>query len=133
VTQLNPASSPALCACCFLGHVAMCLDCLTDSDCTSESHRAHLAGLDRLSAAVFDTPGGGRSRAMDAAEAAAYYAPQGAPLRAVGLTTPRPRIVPGCETCTVIGPLLTAPGTSGRTWQCQACGTSWTPTGPVTA
>lgn len=26
--------------------------------------------------------------------------------------------------CSVIGPLLTAPGTSGRTWTCE-CGKEW--------
>lgn len=33
----------------------------------------------------------------------------------------------GCDACRVLGPLLTAPGTSGRTWVCGGCGTSWTP------
>lgn len=31
----------------------------------------------------------------------------------------------GCAACRVVGPLLTAPGTSGRTWTC-ACGAAWT-------
>lgn len=30
----------------------------------------------------------------------------------------------GCEACRVVGPLLTAPGTSGRSWRC-ACGQVW--------
>jgi hypothetical protein len=32
----------------------------------------------------------------------------------------------GCAGCRVIGPLLTAPGTSGRTWVCE-CGKVWEP------
>lgn len=31
---------------------------------------------------------------------------------------------PGCEACEVVGPLLTAPGTSGRSWRCE-CGRVW--------
>lgn len=31
---------------------------------------------------------------------------------------------PGCDACREIGPLLTAPGTSGRSWRCD-CGTVW--------
>jgi hypothetical protein len=31
----------------------------------------------------------------------------------------------GCEACRAVGPLLTAPGTSGRDWRCQ-CGQVWT-------
>lgn len=31
----------------------------------------------------------------------------------------------GCETCRVIGPLLTEEGTSGRSWRCDTCGESW--------
>lgn len=30
----------------------------------------------------------------------------------------------GCDACRVVGPLLTAPGTSGRTWRCE-CGAEW--------
>lgn len=30
----------------------------------------------------------------------------------------------GCQACRVMGPLLTAPGTSGRSWACE-CGTVW--------
>jgi hypothetical protein len=33
---------------------------------------------------------------------------------------------PGCEACTVVGPLLTGPGTSGRAWRC-GCGRVWAP------
>jgi hypothetical protein len=32
----------------------------------------------------------------------------------------------GCDSCRQIGPLLTAPGTSGRSWLCETCGTVWT-------
>jgi len=31
---------------------------------------------------------------------------------------------PGCDACRLIGPLLTAPGTSGRSWRCE-CGKVW--------
>ena len=31
----------------------------------------------------------------------------------------------GCETCRVIGPLLTGEGTSGRSWRCNTCCESW--------
>jgi hypothetical protein len=34
---------------------------------------------------------------------------------------------PGCGGCREIGPLLVAPGTSGRPWRCKRCGTVWTP------
>lgn len=27
--------------------------------------------------------------------------------------------------CRIVGPLLTAPGTSGRDWRCHTCGTLW--------
>lgn len=30
----------------------------------------------------------------------------------------------GCDACRVMGPLLTAPGTSGRSWRCE-CGQVW--------
>ena len=36
-----------------------------------------------------------------------------------------PDELPGCETCRVIGPLLTGEGTSGRSWRCDTCGESW--------
>ena len=29
--------------------------------------------------------------------------------------------------CATIGPLLTAPGTSGRVWHCRECGKVWEP------
>ena len=32
----------------------------------------------------------------------------------------------GCDACEVVGPLLVAPGTSGRIWVC-ACGKEWKP------
>jgi hypothetical protein len=32
----------------------------------------------------------------------------------------------GCDACATLGPLLTAYGTSGRTWVCE-CGTEWRP------
>lgn len=31
----------------------------------------------------------------------------------------------GCLVCRVMGPLLTAPGTSGRSWACGECGMVW--------
>jgi hypothetical protein len=31
----------------------------------------------------------------------------------------------GCDGCRDVGPLLTAPGTSGRSWGCGSCGTTW--------
>jgi hypothetical protein len=31
----------------------------------------------------------------------------------------------GCAGCRDVGPLLTAPGTSGRSWQCGTCRTVW--------
>jgi hypothetical protein len=31
----------------------------------------------------------------------------------------------GCDECRDVGPLLTAPGTSGRSWGCGSCGTTW--------
>lgn len=31
----------------------------------------------------------------------------------------------GCSVCSVVGPLLTAPGTSGRAWTCGDCGEVW--------
>lgn len=33
--------------------------------------------------------------------------------------------VEGCDECRVIGPLLVAPGTSGRGWYCYGCGKVW--------
>lgn len=33
----------------------------------------------------------------------------------------------GCDACRVPGPLLTGPGTSGRSWVCDTCGTVWRP------
>ena len=35
----------------------------------------------------------------------------------------------GCDGCGAVGPLVTAPGTSGQSWQCQ-CGTVWSQSGP---
>lgn len=37
----------------------------------------------------------------------------------------------GCAGCRELGPLLTAPGTSGRVWRCE-CGTTWRPGTPGT-
>lgn len=115
-------SGRAECACCYHGHTTWCLDCLLERDCTNTAHQAYLSGLDRLSAAVFDIEAK-RNRHLDAQEASA--------LRSVALasavTPPPVERRQGCPTCTEIGPLLVAPGTSGRTWQCSVCGTSWTP------
>lgn len=37
---------------------------------------------------------------------------------------------PGCPACLEMGPRLTAPGTSGRSWSCH-CGTTWLGSPPV--
>lgn len=42
----------------------------------------------------------------------------------------RPDIAKGCDACRVLGPLLTASGTSGRTWVCE-CGAAWSPDRPT--
>lgn len=31
----------------------------------------------------------------------------------------------GCAICNQVGPALTGPGTSGRSWRCSACGHLW--------
>lgn len=36
-----------------------------------------------------------------------------------------PTSEPGCDGCRVLGPLLAAPGTSGRSWKCGTCGMVW--------
>lgn len=49
----------------------------------------------------------------------------GEPPSAVGVPAPTDDSGPaGCPACDVVGPLLTAPGTSGRCWAC-ACGRTW--------
>lgn len=42
----------------------------------------------------------------------------------VGGSRKGPGKAAGCEACLVVGPLLTAPGSSGRTWVCE-CGAVW--------
>jgi hypothetical protein len=45
-------------------------------------------------------------------------------LRECPVTAPGPG-ERGCEACRVVGPLLTGPGTSGRSWRCDTCGEVW--------
>lgn len=45
------------------------------------------------------------------------------------MTVMESRDTRGCEACSVMGPLLTAPGTSGRSWRC-GCGTLWASPSP---
>jgi hypothetical protein len=37
----------------------------------------------------------------------------------------------GCDACRGVGPLLVAPGTSGRRWQCGRCRTTWSHADPA--
>lgn len=42
----------------------------------------------------------------------------------VGGSRKGPGKAAGCDACLVVGPLLTGPGSSGRTWLCE-CGAVW--------
>lgn len=75
------------------------------------------------------TPPPGTPRSPARRHPAALSLPAGRP---IGMDTTPPPPVPttnpaGCP-CATIGPALTAPGTSGRTWTCRECGTVWAPT-----
>lgn len=36
-----------------------------------------------------------------------------------------PTTTDGAACCAEVGPLLVAPGTSGRSWTCHTCGRTW--------